>query len=68
MTDKYPHKITVYISDVYHKEKTVTDTKQVADIIRRTISHLGKTSIYYEKRPKTLWQKLIASMAGKGYI
>lgn len=57
------HEISIYCDEIYHDEETITDARQIADIIRKHISHLGKFNIYYKPKPKTILQKWIRAIS-----
>jgi len=54
-------KITIYINNVNHEHKEITDSKEIAQLVKDHISHLGKVSVYYEKTFNELswWQKFL---------
>jgi len=54
-------KITVYIDNVNHEHKEITDSKEIAQLVKDHISHLGKVSVYYEKPFNELswWYKFL---------
>jgi len=60
-------KITIEVEkfvDEDHNE--VTDGKEIAKLIRKHISHLGKFTIYYSL-PRTKWQMFCNYLLGYGY-
>ena len=59
-------KVTVYIENVFHDEKEVTDPKEIARLVKDHISHLGKIEVYYEIPFNMLpwWKQILRSMAG----
>ena len=59
-------KLTVYIDNVYDndKHKKIEDENEIAKLVINTLSHLGKVSIYYYPKPKTIWQKITYSLGG----
>ena len=52
------HEISIYTDRIYYEDETIEDAREIANIIRKHISHLGKFNIYYRPKPKTFWQKL----------
>jgi len=42
-------KITLYTEKLYDNHSEITDPKQLAKLIKETISHLGKFIIYYDQ-------------------
>lgn len=63
-TSKQYTKITIYIRDCHFNDENITDEKQIAQLIKDHIAHLGESTIYYERRYKSLswWQKLLKSL------
>lgn len=61
-------KITVYIDNVNHEHKEITDSKEIAQLVKDHISHLGHVEIYYDIPYDDLswWQKTLRIM-GSGY-
>ena len=61
-------KITIYTDSIYDGHRKITDKKEVAETIKKHISHLGKFSIYCEPEYKELskWKKILRHF-GSGY-
>lgn len=66
-------KLTVYIDNVnlrngFYSKQEITDPKEIAQIVKDHISHLGNVKIYYDIPYDQLswWQKILHVMGG-GY-
>jgi hypothetical protein len=61
-------KLTVYIDSVNSNHEVITDPKEIAQLVKDHISHLGNVKIYYDIPYDQLswWQKTLRIM-GSGY-